>query len=75
MKEAIKLIKIRAHVDSTKETIEVVSPDKLDIHLKEPAADNRANKRIMEIMRSMHKGRAVRMIKGHHSASKIISVA
>ncbi|MCX6719100.1 MAG: DUF167 family protein [Candidatus Taylorbacteria bacterium] len=66
--------KIKVVADSSKEMMKKLPNGSLEIHVKEPASDNRANKRIMDIVRAMHKGRAVRMIKGHHSASKIVSI-
>lgn len=67
-------IKIRAKPGSRKEIVTKVSSDHYDISVVEPAENNYANKRILEIMRSLYPKTAVRMISGHHSPSKIISV-
>ncbi|MEY2664333.1 MAG: hypothetical protein RIT04_141 [Candidatus Parcubacteria bacterium] len=52
----------------------VLSPDHFVISIKELPERNMANKRILEIMREKFVGKAVRMVSGHHSPSKIISI-
>ena len=59
---------------SKKETIEKVSEDHYDISVKEKAENNRANDKLLEIMRKLHPNSIVRIISGHHSPSKILSI-
>jgi uncharacterized protein YggU (UPF0235/DUF167 family) len=67
-------LKVTAHPDSNKESVMKGTNSRLIIHVKESATDNQANRRILEIIRGLHPGSAVKMIKGHHTASKIIYV-
>jgi uncharacterized protein YggU (UPF0235/DUF167 family) len=66
-------IKVKVTTKAKKEIVEKVRDDYYEISLREPAERNLANTRILEIMRKLHTG-AVRIISGHHSPSKIISV-
>lgn len=66
-------IKVKVTTKAKKEIVKKVRDDYYEISLREPAERNLANTRILEIMRKIHKG-AVRIISGHHSPSKIISV-
>jgi uncharacterized protein YggU (UPF0235/DUF167 family) len=68
------LIKVKVTTESKKETVRRPVPDRLVLSLKQPAENNRANERLLEIVRSMYPGRSVKIIKGHHSPSKIIEV-
>ena len=50
------------------------SEDNFHISVREKAERNMANNRILEIFRNMHRGKPVKIVSGHHSPSKIISV-
>lgn len=67
-------IKLRVLTESKKEEIEKISEDTLRVWVKEPAEDNRANRRILELMKEFFKTNNVHFVSGHHSPSKIISV-
>ena len=67
-------IKIRVKVDSKKEIVTKVNEDHFEISLKEKAERNMANNRILEIFREMYPNKPIRIISGHTSPSKIISV-
>ena len=67
-------IKVRVRTDQKKEIITQESPDHFEISLKEPAERNLANSRILEIFKEKFPGVAVRLVSGHHSPSKILSV-
>lgn len=69
-------IKVRVTPDAKRETIEQDSPDHFTVSVKEPAEQNRANKRIITLVAqhfSVPTGK-VRIISGHHSGGKILSV-
>ena len=68
------LIKVHVHPEAKKEKVELLKNGAFDIRIREPAEDNRANERILEIVRSMHPKVPIRLIKGHHSPHKIISI-
>ena len=70
-------IKIKVEAGMKKEKIEKKSENRYFIFVKEPAERNLANKRICEIIASIYKVniKAVRIISGHQSSSKILSVS
>jgi uncharacterized protein YggU (UPF0235/DUF167 family) len=69
-------IKVRVTAGAKRELVEKLSEDHYDISVKEPALRNMANTRIREIIALEHGiplGK-VRIISGHHSGSKMLSV-
>ena len=69
-------IKIKVTADAKKEKFEQKSEDLFEIAVKEKAKQNMANERVREIVArhfGIIKGK-VRIISGHRSPSKIISV-
>lgn len=67
-------IKIKVIPDAKEEKIEQLKEDEFRIWVKVPAEKNLANERILEIIRKMHPNKSMRIISGHHSPSKIISI-
>ena len=67
-------IKVKMKPGSKKELVQKVSIDHYDICVKEKAENNRANDRLLEIMRNEYPNSIIRMISGHHSPSKILSI-
>ncbi|MBP6858460.1 MAG: DUF167 domain-containing protein [Candidatus Pacebacteria bacterium] len=67
-------IKVRAKTGQRKEEIITESADHFVISVKEKAERNMANKRILEIVRSLFPGKSVRIINGHQSPGKLIAV-
>lgn len=67
-------IKVKVRAGAKGELIKKISEDHYEISVKEKAENNMANKRIIEICHGIHPGTAIRMINGHHSPSKIISI-
>ncbi len=67
-------IKVKVKTGAKREVIEQVSDDHFDISVKEKAEHNYANTRILEIMRARFPNTAVRIVSGHHSPSKILSI-
>jgi len=67
-------LKIHTIPNSKKEIITKVSDDHYKIAVVEPAMNNRANKRIIEIVRKLFPQTIVKIVSGHHSPSKIVSV-
>ena len=69
-------IKVKVFTDSNKEEIERISEDKFECHLKEKPQNNAANKKLISIF-SEYFGlpeNKIKIVKGHHSPSKILSV-
>jgi len=67
-------IKVRVITGAPKEVIQRKEDDLIEIYLREPPERNLANRRIIEIMHSLYPNKAVRMINGHHSPSKLFLV-
>jgi len=69
-------IKIKATTGAKTEKIVKKTKDHFAISVKEPAERNLANKRIVELLRDYFKvyNRDIRIVSGHHSPSKIISI-
>ena len=72
----MNLIRVKAHPKSKHESVTEISDQVLEIWVREPAENNLANHRILEIVGEfyeipLHK---LRMISGHHSWTKKIQV-
>ncbi len=79
-------IKIKVITEAKKEKIIKKSEDHFEISVKEPAERNLANKRVLELVKNYFKAQPnkkkvgqvyngnVRIVSGHHSPSKIISL-
>jgi uncharacterized protein (TIGR00251 family) len=69
-------IKVKVITEARKEKIVKKTKDHFDIWVKEPAERNLANKRIIELVRDYFKvyNGEVKIVSGHHSPSKIISL-
>ncbi len=71
-------IKINVKTGAKKESVKKISDDKLEISVKEPAEKGLANERVLELVREHLKEynvKEVRLVSGHHSPHKIISVS
>lgn len=67
-------IKIKVIPDAREEKVEKLKDDEFRMWVKLPAENNVANNRVLEIVRGMYPNKGVRIISGHHSPSKIISI-
>lgn len=69
-------IKVRVQAGAKKELLQKISTTSYKLSVKEPAEQNRANRRVLELIAG-HFNIAknnVRIINGHHSPSKMLSV-
>lgn len=66
-------IKVKATPSAKKEELTKISEDTFQIFVKEPPRGGAANKRIVEVMSEEFSAKA-KIISGHHSRNKIISV-
>jgi len=69
-------IKVKVSTDQNKEKIEKISEDRFECFVKEKPENNMANKRLIELL-AQYFGiteNKVRIVKGHHSPSKIFSI-
>ena len=67
-------IRLRVTPHAKKELVNKIADDHYDIAVKEPAEQNRANRRVLEIMKEQLATPRIRLVSGHHSNSKIINV-
>lgn len=67
-------IRVHAVPGAKKEIYTEKSEDTVDISVREPAEGNRANRRIIELLKEHYGTNAVRLISGHHSRSKLFSI-
>lgn len=72
----MNLIRIKAHPKSKHESVTEISDQILEIWVREPAENNLANHRIMEITGEFYEIpiNKLRMISGHHAPTKKIQV-
>lgn len=67
-------IKIKVTPDAREEKVEKIADDSLKIWVKVPAENNAANSRVLELVRELYPNQSVKIISGHHSPSKIVSI-
>jgi uncharacterized protein (TIGR00251 family) len=68
-------IKVKVLAGSKKEKFNKISNDHFEISVREPAERSLANKKVVELVRKYFKVyNDVKIISGHHSPSKIISL-
>jgi len=67
-------IKVKINPNSKKEKITKVSDDHYEISIREKAENNRANNKLLEIMKNEFPNAIIKIISGHHSPSKILSI-
>lgn len=69
-------IRVRVAAGAKKEVFEQSSKDSFLVAVKVPAEQNMANKRVLELV-GAHFGvspRSIRIVSGHHSPGKILSI-
>jgi len=74
MYNSVMYIKVKVMAGAKKEKVIKKSEDNFVISVKEKAKANIANKRILEIVSDIYKTKKIRIISGHQSPSKILSV-
>lgn len=69
-------IRVKAFPDAKKEHVEIDDAGRLRIFVREPAQDNRANKRILQLVAQNQNVPidAVRLISGHHGPNKLLQI-
>ena len=67
-------IKVKVTANAKREVVEKISEDHYDISVKEKAENNKANKRVVEIISKIFTCKNIKIISGHHSPSKILSI-
>jgi uncharacterized protein (TIGR00251 family) len=67
-------IKVRVITDCKKDELKKISEDTLEIQVRAPAERGLANARVIELIQKNLKYKRVRIVSGHTSPSKILSV-
>jgi uncharacterized protein (TIGR00251 family) len=65
---------LKVKTEAKRDEVNKLSDDHYEISVREPAERNLANKRIIELLSELFPNRQVRIINGHHSPSKLVSV-
>jgi len=69
-------IRVRVMAGTKRESFEQVSEDSFLVSVKDPAEQNFANRRVLELV-AAHFGvnpKQIRIVSGHHSPGKILSI-
>lgn len=69
-------IRVRVAAGAKREVFKAITVDSFLVAVKEPAEQNLANRRVLELV-GAHFGvpaRAIRIVSGHHSPGKILSI-
>lgn len=67
-------LKIKVIPNAREEKVEKKSEDEWRVWTKLPAENNLANTRVLELVRLEYPNQSVRIVSGHHSPSKIVSI-
>lgn len=65
-------IHVKVTAKARKESLEMIDDTHYKVSVKEPAENNRANHRMLELMRVALGTHRIKLVSGHHSPSKII---
>jgi len=66
-------IKIKLHPNSSQEKIEKKGQDKYEVWLKEKPIDNKANEKLVKILKKYFK-KKVEIVKGFKSKEKVVEI-
>ncbi len=67
-------VKVKITPNSKREIIIKTSSDHYEISVRQRAENNSANSRLLEIMHAEFPNSMIRIVSGHHSPSKILSI-
>lgn len=67
-------IHVRIKTKQKTESIIQISDTKFEVCVKEEAKQNRANTRMLELVKEHFKSSQAKIVSGHHSPSKLLSV-
>ena len=67
-------IHVKVTANTRKESFEETKPGYFNISVREKAEGNMANKRVIELLQMHFKTQNVRIVNGHQSPSKLISL-
>ena len=67
-------IHVRIKIKQKIELVRQISETKYSVSVKEEAKQNRANKRMIELLRDHFGKQNIKIVSGHHTPSKLISI-
>lgn len=67
-------IKVKVYPDSRKELVKRTEDGAFTVYIREPPLDGRANKRVLEILRSYYKNARIRLVSGHTKHNKVFEI-
>lgn len=68
-------IKVQVILESKTESVSDIAPDTVLVAVREKAERGLANRRVLQLLGAhFGKGKRVRLVSGHHSPHKIVSV-
>jgi uncharacterized protein YggU (UPF0235/DUF167 family) len=67
-------IKVKVVPGAKTEKTEKLKDDEYRMWVKAEAENNRANERVLELLHVMFPEKSIRIVSGHHSPSKIVSI-
>lgn len=67
-------VHVRVMPGARREALTETSPAHLQVSVKEPAAQNLANRRVQELVARHYRATKVRLVSGHRSTSKIFFI-
>lgn len=67
-------LKLRVIAEAKEERVEKMSDDHWNVWVRQKAERNLANSRVVEIVREGFPGTSIKIVSGHHSPSKIVSI-
>lgn len=70
----MKHIKVHVFASAEEELIQKISDDTYAISVRQPAQANRANTRVVEILKELYTATRVRLVSGGHTGHKIFEI-
>jgi uncharacterized protein YggU (UPF0235/DUF167 family) len=67
-------IHIKIKIRQKEEYIKEVKPDHFEVSVRADAVRNLANKRMLEIVQEYFKTNKVKIVSGHHTRTKLLSI-
>ncbi|MES3031123.1 MAG: DUF167 domain-containing protein [Patescibacteria group bacterium] len=67
-------VKVKISPGSKRESLEKIREDHYTVCVREKAENNKVNKRLLELMHREFPDSLIKIISGHHSPSKIVSI-
>jgi uncharacterized protein (TIGR00251 family) len=67
-------LKLKVLPNSKTDSMVKIKDDEYRVTVRVPAENNAANTRVLEMVRELFPNQLVRIVSGHHSPSKIVSI-